>query len=163
MIRIAVFTALWLMPGLARGQEVISRRSNPLSINMPKDKACRTPFRYSQVNWVDDDQSGSIEPGEEGYVCFTIANPAGADSKRLYVTARLAEPVPGLQLPGLIRLHPVEAGKKMVVQVPLRATTALAADVATLLIETREASIFEADLLQVQLLTSGGGLLTNYE
>jgi hypothetical protein len=162
MIRIAVFAVLWLMPALVRGQEVISRRSNPLSINLPRDKACRTLFRYSQVNWVDNDQSGSIEPGEEGYVCFTIANPAGADSQRLYVTARLAEPVPGLQLPGLIRLHPVAAGKKLVVQVPLRATAALTADIATLLIEIREAAIFEADLLQVQLLTSGGRLIINY-
>ncbi len=163
MIRIAILAALCLMPGLSRSQEVISRRSNPLSINMPRDKACRTPFRYSRVNWVDNDQSGSIEPGEEGYVCFTIANPGGADSQRLYVTARLAEPVPGLQLPGLIRLHPVAAGKKLVVQVPLRATAALAADIATLLIEIREAAIIEADLLQVQLLTSGGRLITNYE
>ncbi len=163
MIRLAVLAALWLLPGLTRAQEVISRRSNPLSINMPREKPCRTPFRYSQVKWVDDDRSGSIEPGEEGYVCFTITNPAGADSQRLYVTARLAEPVQGLQVPGLIRLHPVDAGKKLVVQVPLRATAALAADIATLLIEIREANIFEADLLQVQLLTSGGGLMTNYE
>ncbi len=162
-MRIAFLAILWLLPGLSLAQEVLSRRSNPLSINMPRDKACRTPFRYSQVNWVDDDRSGSIEPGEEGYVCFTITNPAGADSHRLYVTARLAEPVRGLQVPGLIRLHPVEAGKKLVVQVPLRATAALAADIATLLIEIREANIFEADLLQVQLLTSGGGLITNYE
>jgi hypothetical protein len=163
MIRLAILAAFGLLPGLARAQEVISRRSNPLSINMPREKACRTPFRYSQVQWVDNDRSGSIEPGEEGYVCFTITNPAGTGSQRLYVTARLAEPVQGLQVPGLIRLHPVEAGKKLVVQVPLQATAALAADIATLLIEIREATIFEADLLQVQLLTSGGGLITNYK
>ena len=163
MIRIVFITIFWLLPGLAQAQEVISRRSNPLSINMPREKACRTPFRYSQVKWVDNDQSGSIEPGESGYVCFTIANPAGADSQRLYVTARLSEPVAGLQLPGLIRLHPVEAGKKLIVQVPLQATAELTADVATLLIEIREAAIFEADLLQVQLLTSGQKLITKYE
>ncbi len=156
MIRIAVLAALCLLPGLNYAQEVVSRQSNPLSVPRAQVKAQRTQFLYSPVKWLDDDRSGSSEPGEQGFVCFTITNPTGADSQRLYIIASLAEAVPGLQITGMIRLHPVYPGKKLEVRVPIQATGDLLPAIATLLIEIREATIFDSDMLQVQLLTSGG-------
>jgi hypothetical protein len=156
MIRIVVLAALWLLPGLSYAQEIISRQSNPLPIPPGQVKAQRTQFLYSQVKWLDDDRSGSIEPGEHGFVCFTITNPTGADSQRLYIIATLAEPVPGLQVTGMMRLHPVYPGKALEVRVPVQATGDLLPAIATLLIEIREANVFDSDMLQVQLLTSGG-------
>lgn len=146
---------LLLMPSLSLAQS-LSKRSEPIHLEVKPGKTPRTYLGYEDVRFEDTDGNHTIEPAEQTYIRFKITNRSKAESQRLYVTASLAENLPGLQVPEPIGLHPVGPEKSFAVEIPLLAGSDVGPGVAVLFIEIREADVFEADVIQLNVLTSGG-------
>ncbi len=147
--------ALALLPALSLAQTV-SKRSEAIHLEVKPGKTPRTYLAYENVRFEDTDGNRTIEPSEPAYIRFNIINRSTIASQRIYVTTSLAEILPGLQLPEPIGLHPLGPQKTFAVAIPLQAGGELTPGVAVLSIEIREADVFEADVIQLNVLTSGG-------
>lgn len=149
-----VFDLLLLIPNLLPAQ-TIAARSNPLFVEVSQDKTYRTNLVFQDVKVEDANNNLTIEASEKAFIHFNIINRSQTISQRLYVSTSLAEPLPGLRLPELIQLHPIPPGKTQEVSVSLQAYSDLPSGVAVVSISVREADVFEADQIEINILTSG--------
>jgi len=126
-----------------------------VSIDVDPDKSVRTDLVYEGVKLVDASGNLAIEQGEEVCIHFRIRNQSTQYSQSLYISASLEEPLVGLRIPELLPLHPIAPGKTVDVVVPLKSTQELAPGLAAVEISIREADIFEADQLRLNVQTQG--------
>jgi hypothetical protein len=149
------FVYLYFLSADLACAQTISERSNFVSIDVDPDKSVRTDLVYEEVKLVDASGNLAIEPGEEVCIHFRIRNRSARYSQSLYINASLDEPLVGLLIPELLPLHPIAPGKTVDVVVPLKSTQELAPGLAVVDISIREADIFEADQLQLNVQTNG--------
>jgi hypothetical protein len=138
--------------------QTVSEKSNTVTIDVDPDKSVRTDLVYEGVRLVDASGNLSIEPQEEVCIHFRIRNRSTHYSRSLYINAALEEPIVGLHFPELLPLHPIAPGRSVEVVVPMKSTQELAPGLAVVEISIREADIFEADQLQLNVQTNGSVL-----
>ncbi len=148
-----ILVLLCLLPGAVLAQTAIGR-SNPVTLNVSPGSSSRTLLEYTDVKLEDPNYTQALNANEKVLVWFKISNKSKTESQRLFVTTILTEPVAGLQVPEQIRIHPIQPGKEVKVVIPVQASADLESGIVTVAIEIREADVFEADSIEINLLTT---------
>ena len=159
MIRfLFIFGLLFSMPGWKASAQTSTRRSPALFVEVDSSRSLRSDLVYEGVKWADANGNFSIDPNEKVHMLFRIRNRSGKYSQSLLISTSLDEPIPGLLLPEVIRLHPIAPGKTIEVSVPLQASENLQPGLAVVTISIREVEVFEADQILLNIPIQGSVL-----
>jgi hypothetical protein len=138
--------------------QTITRRSPALFLEVDASHSLRSDLVYEGVKWEDANGNYLIDPNEQVRLLFRIRNRSEKYSQSLLISTSLDEPVPGLLLPEVIRLHPIAPGKTIEVSVPLRSSANLQPGLAVVTISIREAEVFEPDQILLNIPVQGSVL-----
>lgn len=145
-----IYFFLMLTAGYA---QTVKGRSNPVQLDVAKDKVARASLAYTNVGLEDANRNHTLEAFEQAVVRFVIRNMGKTPTRRVSVRAYLPEEVPGLTLPETIVIEPMLPGKSIEVRLPIKTAAELPSSTAVITIEVREEGIFETDQIEINVLT----------
>lgn len=155
-IQKGVIVYLLIFPYCLWGQKV-SGTSDPVLISVGKDRVAGKPgLTYLEVSLKDENSDKTLEAWEKAVIHFKIKNLGKGPSQNLYISAYTANDgeIKGIMYPDPVKVDSLLPGQTREVSMPVEGSLQLTAGIATVAIDIREEFEFDADQIEVNLLTA---------
>jgi uncharacterized membrane protein len=152
MWRTALLIYLYLTLTAAAAQTVTGR-SNPVKLDVAKNKVTRASLAYTNVGLEDANRNHTLETYEQAVIRFVIKNMGKTPSRRIQVRAFLTEEVPGITLPETVTVETLLPGKSREIRLPIKTAAELPSSTAIVTIEVQEEGNFDTDQIEINVLT----------